>query len=234
MRAKRGADRIVGAAAAGLAGADQAFEDQHVLAHAQRAEQHLAADDLAGARILDHLAVGPAAGGAVDPVDDVVADVERVGALGQIFDPEGVDIAGRLERLAPPGDAFVAARCGSARARRGRCRRRSGGGRASAARRDRASRAGSGWRARRRSAGRAARIIDHLAAERAGARIEAARLIAGLGQADQRMADDEADIAADRRDVVDLGGRRGRGEGEPALELDIVAGRRGPNWDRRR
>ena len=69
MRGERDPDRIVGPAAVGLAGADQAFEDQHVLAHAQRAEQHLAADDLAGARILDHLAVGPAAGGAVDPAD---------------------------------------------------------------------------------------------------------------------------------------------------------------------
>ena len=61
------------------------LEDQDVLAHAQRAHQHHALDDLAGARVDDRLAVGPAARGAVDPVDHIVAHVQRIDALGQDF-----------------------------------------------------------------------------------------------------------------------------------------------------
>ena len=38
----------------------------------------------------------------MDPLDHVVADVEQVGAFGQQFNPERVDVARRLERLVPP------------------------------------------------------------------------------------------------------------------------------------
>ncbi len=57
---------------------------------AKRAEQNRALDDLAGPRIGDRLSVGPAARRAVDPVHDIVADVERVGACGQDADLEGI------------------------------------------------------------------------------------------------------------------------------------------------
>ena len=103
---ERGGDGIVGRAACRHAGADERLEDEHVLADPERTEQHLALDDLAGPRVLDDLAVGPAAGRAIDPVDDVVAYVERVHSFGQHLDPEGVDIAGGLEGLAPPARPF--------------------------------------------------------------------------------------------------------------------------------
>src|SRR5205085_4011009 len=62
-----------------------------------------------------------------------------------------------------------------------------------------------------RAAERLAEVHD-LAAGRARARIEAARGVARVGQADQAVADDEAQIAVHRRDIAGLRGRRGRGE----------------------
>ena len=99
--------RIARTAGSVLVGADQALEDQHVLAHPERAQEDRALDDLAGARIGDRLAVGPAAGGAVDPVDDVVADVQRVGALRHDLHAIGVLEARRLEGLGPPARALT-------------------------------------------------------------------------------------------------------------------------------
>ncbi len=61
----------------------QPLADEVILLRAQRAEEDLTFDDLAGARIDNALAPAPAACRAVDPVDDVVTDVHRVGALGQ-------------------------------------------------------------------------------------------------------------------------------------------------------
>ena len=43
----------------------------------------------------------------MDPGDDMVARVHRVGADRQFLDPEGVDEAGRVERLRPPLGAFL-------------------------------------------------------------------------------------------------------------------------------
>ena len=63
-------------------------------------------DDLAGARIDDRCAIGPAAGLAVYPLDDVVARIQRVSAFGQKFDTEGIVIASCREGLGPPGRAF--------------------------------------------------------------------------------------------------------------------------------
>ena len=98
--------RIVRRAGAGAVGAKQAFEDHPVLPHALAAQDDMSLDDLAGARIDNRCTIGPAAGLAVHPLDDVVADIERVGVFGQKLDPEGVFIAGRLEGLGPPGRAF--------------------------------------------------------------------------------------------------------------------------------
>src|SRR4029434_5402368 len=66
------------------------------------------------------------------------------------------------------------------------------------------------------------REVDDLAAERSCARIEAARREAGLGQGDQRVADDEAGIAGDRDDVADLGSGPAADEGQPRLQLDVA------------
>ncbi len=84
----------------------QALEDHVVLAIAQRPERHRRLDDLAGARIGDRAAGAPAARRSVDPVDHVVADVHRVGALGQDVHLERVAEARGLERLIPPAGAF--------------------------------------------------------------------------------------------------------------------------------
>ncbi len=90
---------------AGLVGREQPLGDQVVLPHAQRAERDDALDDLAGARIRDRGAVAPAARRAVHPVDDVVADVERVRVLGEQLDAERVPVPRGLERLVPPARA---------------------------------------------------------------------------------------------------------------------------------
>ena len=56
---------------------------------------------------VDGCPVAPAAGVAVDPLDDVVADVHRVGVGGEDVDAEGAfGPAGGLEGLIPPACAF--------------------------------------------------------------------------------------------------------------------------------
>ena len=65
----------------------------------------MALDDLAGAGVGDRRAVAPAPGRPVHPLDDVVADVQVVGALRHHLHPERVAVAGRLERLVPPPGA---------------------------------------------------------------------------------------------------------------------------------
>src|SRR5437588_11951038 len=79
---QRGRDGVVRIARAGEPGTDERLENDHVLARAKRPKNYGTLDDFAGARIVDRIAVGPAAGCAVNPVDDIVADVERVGAGG--------------------------------------------------------------------------------------------------------------------------------------------------------
>ena len=95
--------RLLGA---GRVRREQAFENQVVLPHAQRAERDVALDDLARARIGNRIAVAPAARRTVDPRDRVVAHVHRVGAFGHDLDLEAVAEAGGLERLVPPARAF--------------------------------------------------------------------------------------------------------------------------------
>ena len=62
---------------------EKSFCDEVVLPAAEAAEGYVALDDLAGARVGDGGAVAPAAGVAVDPLDDVVANVHGVGAGGE-------------------------------------------------------------------------------------------------------------------------------------------------------
>ncbi len=91
----------------GCVGRQQRFGDEVVLAAAEGAEGDVALDDLAGAGVADGGAVAPAAGVAVDPLDDVVADVHGVGAGGEDVDLEGSGSpAGGLECLVPPARAF--------------------------------------------------------------------------------------------------------------------------------
>ena len=83
----------------------KALGDEEVLPDAQGTERHDALQDLACPRIGHGTAVGPPARRPVDPLDHVVADVERVGALRQQFHPERVHVPRRLEGLVPPARA---------------------------------------------------------------------------------------------------------------------------------
>ena len=213
--------RIVGAALALLVGAHQALEDQHVLAHPKGAQQHRALDDLAGARVGDRLAVGPAAGGAVHPVDDVVADVQGVGALRHDLHAIGVLEAGGLEGLGPPAGALLQGRAD--RLRRGAVHvvddgLLDGG--------DRLGRVGLlQSEAMRQAHGdvlvqrRGIVIDDGIEAPRA--RIEDPRDVARLRQLDQAVAHGERDQLGVRGDVAHLGARGVGGEGLAGLELQV-------------
>ena len=219
---QRHLDRIVRAAGPVVVGADQALEDQHVLAHPQGAQQHRALDDLAGARIDHGLAGGPAAGGAVDPVDDVVADVQRVGALRQHLDLEGVNEARGLERLAPPGRALdqgAADRLGRGAVDIEDDRlpdRRAGGGRVGLLQPEAVGVALDDLLAERGG------VVEHHGREAAGARVEGARLVAGLGQLHQAVADLEGDQLGVGSDVAHLRPRGVGGVGLAGLELKVL------------
>ena len=172
-----------GRPAAAVRRAEQPLEDQPVLAHAQRAEADVALDHLAGARVDHAAAVGPAAGRAVDPLDDVVADVERVGALGQQLDAEGVAKARRLERRAPTSRRPRRRRRAPARGSPDRRSRRSARGPAESA--AAGSRLASRWRTIQRRSMRLVerrRVVREADRERARARVEGARLVARVGQ----------------------------------------------------
>ena len=95
--------RLLGA---GRVWRQQPLEDHVVLPIAERAERDCRFEYLAGARIGEAAARAPAARRAMDPVDHVVADVHRVGALRQHVDLEAVAETGGFERLVPPARAF--------------------------------------------------------------------------------------------------------------------------------
>ena len=106
-------DRIVGTAGAGLRRPGEPLEQQAVLPHAQRAQADVTLEHLAGARVDHASAVGPAAGLAMDPLDDVVADVERMGVLARISHapPRCVSMArSSASTTAAPSTASTAAR----------------------------------------------------------------------------------------------------------------------------
>ncbi len=207
------------------AGAREPLEQQPVLAHAQRAQADVTLELLAGARIDHTSAVRPAARRAVHPLDDVVAHVQRVGALGQELDPEGVVETGRLERLQPTSRRPRAARCGSARAPRDRRSRRS------------ASRTGEvrGGRGRIESlqtmtddpapldrARERRGVVLERDREGAHPRVELARRVARIGQAHQRLMLHEGERARFDGDAPYFVARLRTGEGDQRLELEIV------------
>ena len=81
---------------------EQSLRDQVILPHTQGAKRNMPLDDLPGARICDGGAVRPPARGAVDPLNNVVPHIHRVGSLRHHLHPEGVSVAGRFKCLAPP------------------------------------------------------------------------------------------------------------------------------------
>src|ERR1700692_795702 len=84
----------------------QAFEDQIILAVPQRAERDGGLHDFAGTWIGDAGPRAPAAGRAMHPVDHVVADVHRIGAVGKHGDAKGVAKSSGFEGLVTPARAF--------------------------------------------------------------------------------------------------------------------------------
>ena len=103
---ERDAHRVVLRTAARFGGAGEPFEYEAVLAHPLRTKQHRAFDDFPGTRVNDVVAVRPAACLAMNPVDYVVACIERADALRQDLDSQRVDEAGGSECLRPPAGAF--------------------------------------------------------------------------------------------------------------------------------
>ncbi len=219
---ERGLGRVVPAAGPDLVGADQAFEDQHVLAHAKGAQHHRAFEDLARAGVGHRLAIGPAAGSPVGPVDHAVADVQGVGVLRQQFDAEGVLVAGGLEGLGPPAGALhqgAADRLGRAAVHVEDDGLLHG--------RDRRGRVGllqpeaNGHLLDDRLTERGGEVQVELR-EGAAARIEGQRLIAGLGQLHEGVPDGDGEAAGLGRDVGDLLARLVGSEGLARLQLDIL------------
>ena len=98
-------DGILGPAGARARSAEDALEEHDVLPHAQGPEQDMPLHDLTRARVHDRVAVGPAAGLAVDPLDHVEARVEGMDALGQHLDPIRAGQPRGLEGLGPPARA---------------------------------------------------------------------------------------------------------------------------------
>ena len=91
---------------ASTVGSEQTFGNQKILADAKRAERDVSFDNFAGARINDTSAVRPAARGAMHPLDDVIAQIHRIGAFGQQFHVERVFVPGSFKRLIPPARAL--------------------------------------------------------------------------------------------------------------------------------
>jgi hypothetical protein len=219
---ERQLDRVVHASAARRIGAGQPLEQQSIVAHAQRAEADVTLDHLAGPRIDDAPAVGPAPRRAVDPLDHVVTRVERVRALGQQLDAEGIDETGGLERCAPPARAVeqraahrlrhtaidvVDDRLAHAR------RHRPGLHLLQTVPHDPAL----DERAIERCG-----VVLELDGERARARIEAPRPVARLGQGEQRVMLHEADRAWIRCDAPHEVSRLAADPGQQRLELQVA------------
>ena len=98
---------MAGSRGAVFVGREQGFGDEVVLTSAEAAEGDVSFEDLAGAGVDDGRSVAPAAGVAVDPLDDVEADVHGVGIGGQEINLKGsASPAGSLEGLVPPARAF--------------------------------------------------------------------------------------------------------------------------------
>ena len=88
-------------------GREKGLGDEVILAATEAAEGHIALDDFPVARIDDGCAVAPSTGVAIDPLDDVVADIHGIGALREEVDAECAGgPAGGLESLIPPARSF--------------------------------------------------------------------------------------------------------------------------------
>jgi len=95
--------------------AEQSGVDVVIRSGAVRIQTRHAFDDLARARVAKRASDRPAALVAILPLDDVVASVHGVHALGQILDPEATLESGAVECVDPPADALF--RRGSERLR---------------------------------------------------------------------------------------------------------------------
>ncbi len=217
--------RVVGGAAAGLLGAQQALEDEDVLAHAQRAEGDVPLHHLARPRVDDAAAVRPAARRAVHPLHDVVADVEGMGAGGEQLDAVAAGEAGLGEGVRPPAGAVeqgAADRlgCRGVDVEDDRLLRRVDAvgdlGVLQPMARD-------PTRLHRRAERR--RVVHEGDAEAAAAGVEAARPVAVVGQADERVVLHQRHRLRLRRGRAHLRPRLAAAEGEDRLELEVVGER---------
>ncbi len=217
--------RVVGGAAARLLGAQQPLEDEDVLAHAQGVEGDVSLDHLAGARIDHAVAVGPAAGTAMHPLDHVVAHVERVRVRRQQRDAVAAREAGLGERVGPPAGAIeerAADRLGRSMVDveddRLHDRRLGAAGLGVLE-----TMAGDPARLQRPVERR--RVVVEEDGEAAAARIEGARPVAGVGQADERVVLHHRHRLRLRHRGAHLGARLAAAEGEDRLELEVVGER---------
>ena len=219
--------RIVRPAGPGLVRPDQPFVDQHVLPHAQRPQQHRSLQDLAGARVGHSIAIGPAPRRAIDPVDDIVPHVERVGPVRQDLDAIGIDISRRLERRLPPRCPFQ--QRGADRLGRGivdiegdrRLHARSRRGGVDPFQPETVGQVLHDLPAQRRTE------IKHLRREAAAAWVERAGDIARRRHRDEAVPHHHRHLPRVGRDVAHLRAGRLAGIGLPRLELEVQ--RKGPD-----
>ncbi len=205
-------------------GSKEGFRDAVVLAGAEAAEGYLTFDDFAGAGVGDGFAVAPTAGGAVDPLDDVVANIHGVGVGREDADLEGVFEAGSLKSGRPPTGAFDeggADGLGCAAidvVDDGVYRLAEGGGGVAL---DEAV-ADDELLVEGLAEGNG--VVAEALAEESGAGVEAAGLVAGVGELDEGGVFADGDGAGVGGDVADelAGGCAVGGEGELGLDLSVL------------
>ena len=223
---------------AGAIRRQQALREQVVLPRAQRSERDVALDDLAGARVLDAGAVAPAARGGVQPLDDVVADIERIGALRHQLDAEGVAVAGGFEGLRPPARAVEQRRADRLRRAAIEVVDDRLDGVADRRRRILLAQAVPHDEPLDQRLGHRRREVGPGRPERAGARIERQRLVARLRQPHEGVVLLHGDGRRRRRDVGDAAARQAAaglvdavaaaGEREDRVQLGVARERLGP------
>ena len=103
---QRNRNRIVGIASVRQPRPHQRLEDHDILPHAQRAEHYAALQDLSGTRVDYARAIRPAPGRAIDPIDDIVAHVERIDVCWKNFNAKSIDKARFVKRFCPPANTI--------------------------------------------------------------------------------------------------------------------------------
>ena len=202
--------------------AREPLEDHPVLAHPLTAENHVSLQHLAGAGVGDATAVRPAARLAVHPLHDVVANVERVRALGQQLDAVTVLEPRGGKRLGPPRGAVDQRRTDRLRRAgidvehdglfdRARRRRRVGLLQSVATRKP----------PHQRAIERLAEVVV-LHVDRRRARIPFAHRVTGIGQPHERVVQHQADRTAVRGGLAHFTARLVAGKRQRRLELDVV------------